>query len=97
MYKKKSNNNYLNLSDFINDNDYKNIKNILKKTNSNNYKNLKVLGVNVGKITSFNFLINEKLNDDILDLKQFKKYQLYLENTLKALFAFKKILEKKKI
>lgn len=96
FYKKKTNHNYLNLSNFINDKDYKNIKNILNKTNSNNYKNLKVFGVNVGKITSFNFLINEKLNDDVSDLKQFKKYELYLENTLKALFAFKKILEKKK-
>ena len=96
FYKKKSNHNYLNLSDYINDKDFKNIKNILKKTNSNNYKNLKVLGINVGKITSFNFLINEKLSDDVLDLKQFKKYQLYLENTLKVLFAFRKILKKKK-
>ena len=96
FYKKKSNHNYLNLSDFINKKDENNIKNILKKTNLKNYKNLKILGVNVGNLTLFNFLINKKLNSDILELKEFKEYKIYLENSLKALFAFKKIVEKKR-
>ena len=96
FYKKNSNHTYLNLSNFINEKDFNNIKNILKKINLNNYKNLKVLDVDVGKVTLFNFLINNKLNSSILDLKKFEEYKIYLENSLKALFAFKNIIEKKK-
>jgi len=96
FYKKNSNHAYINLSDFINEQDDYNIKNFLIKTNLSNYKNLKVFGINVGKITLFNFLINKKLNSDILDLKNFEEYKISLENSLNALFAFKKIIEKKK-
>ena len=95
FYKKNSNHTYLNLSNFINEKDFKNIKNILKKINLDNYKNLKVLDINVGKVTLFNFLINNKLNSSTLDLKKFEEYKIYLENSLKALFAFKNIIEKK--
>jgi len=76
FYKKNSNHTYLNLSNYINDNDFNNIKDILKKTTLNNYQNLKVLNVNVGKVTLFNFLINNKLSNSFLNQKEFKEYKI---------------------
>ncbi len=96
FYKKNSNLNHLNLSDFIKDKDKSKIKEILKKINLYNYKNLSVLGVNVSRSTLFNFLINNKLNSDSFDKQTFNKFKISLEYSLITLFAFKKILYKKK-
>ena len=96
FYKKKSDHNYLSLGDFIGDKDKSKIKQILKKVNLHNYKNLCVFGVKVSKFTLFNFLINNKLNSDSFDTKTLNKFKISLEYSLITLFAFKKILHKKK-
>ncbi len=96
FYKKKSNLNHLNLGDFIENKDKLKIKEILKKINLYNYKDLSVFGVKVSKSTLFNFLINNKLNSDSFDKKTLNKFKISLEYSLVTLFAFKKILYKKK-
>ena len=96
FYRKNSDLTHLSLGDFITSEDKLIIKNILKKINLNNYKNLTVLGVKVAKCTLFNFLINNKLNSDSFDTHTFNKFKISLEYSLITLFAFKKILHKKK-
>ena len=96
FYKNNSNHSNINLSNHLYEKDKIKINEILKKINTKNFKKLRVFGVYVGKATLFNFLIQNKLNSLKMNQKQFKEYKIYLENSLKALFAFKKILEKKK-
>ena len=96
FYNNNSSNSSIGISDYINKNDISKIKKILKETNIKNFENLKVFGVNVGKSTLFNFLIMNKLNSYLLNNTQFKEFKIYLENSLKVLFAFRKIVKKKK-
>ena len=84
------------IQNYIDEKDFIEIKKIIKKTNKKNFLSLKVFGIDVGKYTLFNFLIREKVSDLNFDNRLFNIYLVDLENCLIALFAVKKVIEKKK-
>lgn len=96
FYKDNSSHRTLNLSDYFSPENKKEIDEIIDGIKIENFQKLKVFGVEVGKVTLFNFLIMNKLNSLNLNTLQFEEYKIYLKNSLKALFSFKKLMDENK-
>ncbi len=72
------------------------IKKIINGINKNNWSVFTYDDFEIGKISSYEVLINYKKNDYEFFEEEWQAYLIALENTLITYFVFKKILEKEK-
>ena len=92
FYSKNIKANHIKIDNFINEFDKTEIKRILDHTDVNNFIELIVDEIEVGKITLFNFLVDNKLSEKFEE-KHWNKFKKSLENALIILFGIKKILK----
>lgn len=68
----------------------------IQKLNKNNFEKLILSGVNIGKISIYEFLLNRKKMTSSLSSQEWKICKPLIEMTLKSYYACKKILAREK-
>ena len=81
------------LDDYLNQKDENEIKLLLENVNIRNFLDFEIDNIEVGKITLFNFLVDNKLLSEKFEKKHWEKFIRSLENSLIVLFCIKKILK----
>ena len=81
------------LDNYINQKDKNEIDLLLQKININNFLEFQIDNIEIGKITLFNFLVDNKLLSEKFEEKHWEKFSRSLENSLIVFFGIKKILK----
>ena len=96
QYLKNSNLKNLTINEYISNSDLSEIKIIIEKLDKDNFINTKVFGIEIVRYTLFNYFISQKKSDLVFSDKEFEKFKIRINDTLKSLYAFKKIIENNK-
>lgn len=86
--------NYIYLDDYLNNDDKKEIDNLLNDLDQNNIEKFEYLNFQIGKISLYEFLLNRKLNTTNLNHEEFNEFRIYVKNSLITLIAGLKIVKK---
>ena len=81
------------IDDYITNEDLLQIEALLREVNANNWTSFIYDGIYIGKIASYEFLLNYKINTIIIPKEHWDPYLIHLRCALITLFGGKKILQ----
>ena len=81
------------IDDYLCEDDYAKINNLIHSINQENWENFEFEGVQTGRISAYEFFLAYKLNSKNLSPKEWELYKIYLECCLRSQIAAKKIIK----
>ncbi len=81
------------VDDYLCEQDYAKIDNLIHSINQENWENFEFEGVKTGRISAYEFFLAYKLNSKNLSPKEWELYKIYLECCLRSQIAIKKIIK----
>jgi hypothetical protein len=83
-------------SNFLSENDFSEVKKILLQITKDNFEKFTYMGVNIGKFSLYEPLINFKKKKMEFTDEEFNFYKIYLKNALYSLISFIKVFNQEK-
>ncbi len=82
------------IDDFLCEDDYVMIDDLIQQINKDNWEDFEFEGIQTGRISAYEFFLTYKLNTKNLSPKEWEAYKIYLQSCLRSQIAAKKIINK---